>query len=270
MEEARKYAECFEILERLVKPFRKDVGEKLMREKWWLHQRPRPALRKAIKGLKRMLARSRVSNINSIAFVPTSVLCSDAMVIFASDDDADFAILQAAPHTEWLTHYASSMRTDVRYNPSDCFETFPLPLLKNGLRETGAAYHRYRTGLMLERQEGLTKTYNRFHNPDEKSAEVHKLRELHIEMDQAVAAAYGWGDLNLDHGFYETKQGMRYTISEVARREVLQRLLKLNHERYAEELKQGMHDKKGATKKKKAAIKEANQETTLFEKGDDK
>ena len=54
-------------------------------------------------------------------------------------------------------------------------------------------------------------------------------------MDNAVAAAYGWTDLDLGHGFHETKQGIRYTISEPARREVLARLLKLNHERYAEE-----------------------------------
>ncbi|MFN9287368.1 MAG: hypothetical protein ACK6EB_04800, partial [Planctomyces sp.] len=88
-------------------------------------------------------------------------------------------------------------------------------------------------------------TYNRFHAPNEPSADIQKLRDLHVEMDNAVAAAYGWTDLNLDHGFHETKQGIRFTISEPARREVLQRLLKLNHERYAEEVKQGLHGKKG-------------------------
>ena len=66
-------------------------------------------------------------------------------------------------------------------------------------------------------------------------------------MDNAVAAAYGWSDLALDHGFHQTKQGLRYTISEPARREVLGRLLTLNHARYAEEVAQGLHDK-GAKK----------------------
>ena len=97
---------------------------------------------------------------------------------------------------------------------------------------------------MLTRQEGLTDTYNRFHDPDEASADIQKLRQLHVEMDNAVAAAYGWTDLDLGHGFHETKQGVRYTISEPARREVLARLLKLNHECYAEEVKQGLHEKK--------------------------
>ena len=102
---------------------------------------------------------------------------------------------------------------------------------------------------MQTRQEGLTKTYNRFHDPKETAADIQKLRELHVEMDEAVAAAYGWEDLKLQHGFHDTKQGLRYTISEAARREVLDRLLRLNHERYAEEVKQGLHDKKGGKAK---------------------
>jgi hypothetical protein len=106
---------------------------------------------------------------------------------------------------------------------------------------------------MRDHDEGLTETYNRFHNAAEIDADIQKLRDLHVEMDKAVAAAYGWDDLDLGHGFHETKQGIRFTISEAARREVLQRLLKLNHERYAEEVKQGLHDKKkGAAKKAKA------------------
>jgi hypothetical protein len=63
-------------------------------------------------------------------------------------------------------------------------------------------------------------------------------------MDQAVAAAYGWSDLDLGHGFHATKQGERYTLSESARRTVLDRLLALNHLRYAEEVKAGLHEKK--------------------------
>jgi hypothetical protein len=86
---------------------------------------------------------------------------------------------------------------------------------------------------------------------DGTSADIQKLRELHVEMDHAVAAAYGWTDLHLSHGFHHTKQGLRYTISEAARREVLARLLKLNHERYAEEVRQGLHEKKkGGTGRK--------------------
>jgi hypothetical protein len=97
---------------------------------------------------------------------------------------------------------------------------------------------------MTKRQEGLTKTYNRFHNTEEMGSEIQGFRDLHVALDHEVAAAYSWTDLKLDHGFHETKQGIRFTISEAARREVLQRLLQLNHERYAEEVARGLHEKK--------------------------
>jgi hypothetical protein len=68
-------------------------------------------------------------------------------------------------------------------------------------------------------------------------------------MDEAVLAAYGWQDIQLRHDFYEVdylpeNDRVRYTIHPEARKEVLKRLLLLNHERYEEEIKQGLHKKK--------------------------
>ncbi len=119
---------------------------------------------------------------------------------------------------------------------------------------------------MLARQEGLTQTYNRVFNDREESTDIRTVRNLHVEMDQAVAAAYGWDDLDLGHGFHDTKQGTRFTISESARREVLARLLKLNHERYAVEIAQGLHDKKKvkAAKAPRKSKGKASSEPSLF------
>lgn len=144
------------------------------------------------------------------------------------------------------------MRTDMQYTPSLCYDNFPFAIETEECRLAGEKYHEHRRKIMLVRQEGLTKTYNRFHEADEASADIQKLRERHVELDQAVAAAYGWTDLDLGHGFHETKQGLRFTISEPARREVLQRLLKLNHERYAEEVQAGLHQKGKAERAKSA------------------
>jgi hypothetical protein len=158
-------------------------------------------------------------------------------------------------HVAWALKYGPSLRTDARYVVADCFETFPFPSELLKLREIGKCYDDCRRLIMQSRWEGLTKTYNRFHDSDESVADIRELRNLHVEMDNAVADAYGWSDVGLGHGFHATKQGTRFTISESARREVLARLLKLNHERYAEEVKQGLHDKKKpkATKKKSNA-----------------
>jgi hypothetical protein len=61
----------------------------------------------------------------------------------------------------------------------------PIP---DPLNTIGELYHEHRRQIMLTRQEGLTKTYNRFHNPAEQSEDIAELRRLHEAMDHAVAA----------------------------------------------------------------------------------
>jgi hypothetical protein len=141
------------------------------------------------------------------------------------------------------------MRTDLRYTPSDVFETFPQPTPQHGLLWeridcTGRALNEFRADLMVRTNLGLTKTYNRVHDPNEHDPDIVRLRELHVELDYAVRDAYGWTDLQLDHLHWETPQGMRFTVSPAAKDELLDRLLELNHRRYAEEVAAGLHEKK--------------------------
>jgi hypothetical protein len=104
--------------------------------------------------------------------------------------------------------------------------------LIRSLEGFGKSFNDFRDALFINQTWGPTALYSRFHDPEESANYIQKLRDLHVGMDQAVSAAYGWSDFDLGHGFHETKQGLRFTISVPARREVLARLLKLNHERY--------------------------------------
>lgn len=243
IEKAMKYPDCFRIIEEKVKPERVQNNRKVYRDYWWQFAEKRPALLKAIAGMDRVMALSLVNNHLSLGVVPTGTVLAHKLVVFTCADWGFFSVLQSHLHYHWAWHYCSTMRTDINYSPSDCFETFPFPESITNLFSIGKIYHEHRHQTMLARQEGSTKIYNRFHDKAEFSADIKKLRQLHSDMDDAVAAAYGWNDLKLDHGFHETKQGVRFTINEPARSEILQRLLKLNHERYAEEEKQGLHSK---------------------------
>jgi hypothetical protein len=153
----------------------------------------------------------------------------------ASDNLGVFSLLQSHFHYHWAWGHSSTLRRDINYSPSDCFETFPFPPFLVSLESIGERYQSHRRDVMAARREGLTGTYNRFHSPHEVSRDIATLRALHVEMDYAVSAAYGWLDLDLGHGFHETKHGSRYTIAEAAQRKVLDLLLALNHERYAQE-----------------------------------
>jgi hypothetical protein len=166
---------------------------------------------------------------------------SHKIVMFSFDTFFHFAILQSNIHEAWMRRYTSTLRTDVNYSPSDCFMTFAFPQHPDGesnvsAEQTGEAYHEHRRQVMLERQLGLTRTYNLFHNRDCADEDIAALRDLHATMDRAILACYGWTDLDPSHGFHANERGqVRYTVSPTARREILRRLLALNLEIAARE-----------------------------------
>jgi len=252
LERARQYPDLLRIVEERVKPERvrlRGPGDKRNREYWWQFGAYRHEMRRAIAPLRRVLVRSRVSELHALAFVPKGYVYGDATVVFAFDDDYHFALLQSSVHEVWLRKQASSLRTDIRYTPTDCFDTFPFPpeeyrrmasgewrieALEGPFAEAarvGAEYHEHRRQIMLARNIGLTKTYNLFHDPNCTDADIQRLRELHAEMDSVILACYGWVDLDPEHGFYQNERGQtRFTVSPEARREILKRLLILNLE----------------------------------------
>jgi hypothetical protein len=270
---AADYPDCLQIVRERVKPDRDKITySKSAREKWWQYERSRPELYSSIDHLEQVLVRARVANTHSVTYVPKGWVYNEKVVVFPN---GCFTLLQSNLHEVWAREYSSSLKKDMQYTPSDCFETFPFPAPNPSdlstqfptLNTIGETYYTHRQAVMRERQEGLTKTYNRFHDPNETADDIQKLRELHTSMDREVANAYGWQDLDLGHGFHTTKQGIRFTISETARREVLDRLLELNHQRYAEEVAQGLHDrgnKKGKPRGKQAKAKVNPGQTSLF------
>lgn len=145
------------------------------------------------------------------------------------------------------------------------------------MEKAGVELDSYRSRLMLSRNLGLTALYSLVHDPGCHDDEIRRLREIHLEVDEAVKAAYAadekadqgiraweeletrepgalptWRDFDLDHGFHETRQGVRFTIGPQARVDVLDKLLSLNHYRWDQEERQGLHRKK-TTKGRKTA-----------------
>ncbi|MFL5796560.1 MAG: Eco57I restriction-modification methylase domain-containing protein [Actinomycetota bacterium] len=251
LETAMKYPDCYRIVEERVKPERQHLRGRnptgtQRAEAWWRYGRDARYLYEAIHGLDRVIAIALTSKTVMPMFVPTGVVYSHALGLFAYDDDAHFGILSSAFHWWWALSHASTLETRIRYTPTDCFETFPQSEPTDEIARAAKVLDEHRRSMMLERSEGVTKIYNRVHNAGEKAADVLHLRSLHVELDHAVAAAYAWGDLALDHDHHGTPQGLRYTVGPITRAEILDRLLELNHERYHQELAAGLHIKKKA------------------------
>lgn len=307
-DKARQYTDCYEIVERLVKPERlkldgaKNSTNKNRKEKWWLYGSDAKKLYRTIAPMERVLSTSEVTKHLNFSFISTNIVISANADVFPLNKYYHFSILQSTTHDEWARKFSSHLETRLKYSGINAFETFPF--LKHisqkqyqPLEVIGEAYHEHRRQLMLSLQIGLTKTYNLFHKKDLTVADVEKvsknresnppltpfskgglasptfekgyqdilkLRELHVQMDNAVLSAYGWGSdpaqpdkgIDLKHDFYEVdylpeNDRVRFTISPEVRREVLKRLLKLNHEIHAQEEKAGLWEKKKTIKKEK-------------------
>jgi hypothetical protein len=237
LERASSYSACFRQVEKLVKPERSTNNRRQYRTWWWHYAEKRPELTRRIAEMDRVVAITRVSKAVMPTLVPSGQVISERIVVFASDDTGLLAMLSSAVHYWWFisnmtTHGAAA---DPQYSPSRNFETLPLPMVSQDLRRLGDRLDLYRRDLMLARQAGLTATYNLVHGATCTDEDIAELRRIHVAIDEEVVRAYGWDDLVLDHDFYETRQGIRYTVGSVVRQEILDRLLELNHTRYAEE-----------------------------------
>ncbi len=193
-------------------------------------------MRKAIAGLDEVLVIALVSKTVMPMRVPTGQVFSHKLAVFATDSFTDQAVLSTSLHQTWAIKYGSTMRADVNYSPSDVFATFPRPEPTGWLAEIGRTLDTERREIMLRRDLGLTKLYNLVNDPDiadSADADVARMREIHVHLDQAVMDAYGWGDLPLEHGFHTYRQMRRWTVSPAARVEILDLLLEENHRRAA-------------------------------------
>ncbi len=280
---AKDYPDCLEIVERLVKPERtaKSASD-VAKAPWWQFWRGRGERYRTIAHLNRVMVITRHSKVGQFSFLSPRIVFSEATVVLALQKFVDYCFANSAFHEGWAWKHGSTMRSDLRYNPSDIFDTFPFPAgfepnapqpaapsdIRDRLDSLGARLDADRREVMTRIDIGLTTLYNLYHDPDLSPAAVMKaakcseenaswavekiiaLRDLHRSIDEAVRDAYGWKGLDLQHGVHELEflpenDRVRYTVSTEARKEILRRLLALNHKRHAEEVAAGLVDENG-------------------------
>ena len=200
---------------------------------WWLHGKPRQLLRPALESLPRYIATVETTKHRVFQFIDASVL-PDNMLIAIGLDDAEFlSVLSSRHHVVWSLGQGGTLEDRPRYNKSRCFDPFPFPDLtdtqRTRLRALGEELDAHR-----KRQQAahpkltLTSMYNVLEKLragetiDGKDREIYDqgligiLRDLHDQIDTAVAEAYGWPN-------------------DLSDEDILFRLVALNKERAEEE-----------------------------------
>ncbi|HEY8377576.1 MAG TPA: type IIL restriction-modification enzyme MmeI, partial [Nannocystis sp.] len=198
--QAEQWPDLLAIVRARVRPVRERQNRALRKKYWWRFGEVAPALYHAIADLPRCLVISGVCKHVAFSFQPTDRIFSHALVVLSLAGYDAFAVLQSRIHALWARALCSSMKTDLRYTPSDCFENFPFPRPDPRasipeLAAIGETLDAARRAFMLTAQQGLTATYNALTDPACTDPAVLALRRLHLDLDRAVLTAYGWPDL---------------------------------------------------------------------------
>ncbi|MBU1086179.1 MAG: SAM-dependent methyltransferase [Candidatus Omnitrophica bacterium] len=278
LDKVKNFDLCYRILLQKVKPIRASHKRKAYKERWWQYAEKRPGLYEAIRHFPATLVTAKTAKHFGFCFVNTNYVLDQNLSIIASNSYYDFSVLQSSLHDIWVRTFGTTLGQASRYNPATAFENYPFPnnpevSLKKETMDIGKKYYQFREQLMQEMNIGITKLYNLFHLKSLNVMQIEKgcklsmeicekavtdiiqLREFHKKMDIAVIEAYGWSDITPAHNIYEVdflpeNDRIRYTISPEARKEILKRLLKLNHEIHEKEVAEGAFEKKKPKNKK--------------------
>ena len=247
--EAAKYEAPFEYLMNHVQPVRVTNRVKAYRERWWLHARSRPAMRGALRPLRRFIATPTLSKHRLFVWLSAPTLPDHQLVAIAREDDYAFGVLHSRAHELWSLRMGTSLEDRPRYTPTTTFETFPFPWPLDTPDEALTAQQRGQRDAIGEAARALDEARRRWLNPPELvreepdvlpslparllpageaaerelrrrtltnlyNARPAWLSHLHTALDTAVFAAYGWPE--------------SVSPSELGEEELLGRLLAVN------------------------------------------
>lgn len=220
-----------------VKPDRDQNNRKTYRDNWWIFGEPRRELRPALKNLPRYITTVETAKHRFFQFLDASIRPDNMLVNFGLDDAWFLGVLSSRIHVTWALAAGGRLGVgnDPRYNKTRCFDPFPFPdandEAKERIRGLGEQLDAHRKSVLEQhRQLTMTGLYNVLEKMrggvglDDGEKDIYEaglvgvLREIHNDLDRAVADAYGWP-------------------AEAPDEEILERLVALNKERAEEEAK---------------------------------
>jgi hypothetical protein len=210
-DEAREHPVFFDLVRDRVKPQRDANNRASYRDLWWRFGEPRTTLREAMGDLVEFIATPYVAKHRFFVMLDRKVAPDETIVCIASADPFVLGVLSSKIHEAWSLAAGSRLGVgnDPRYNNSLCFDPFPFPDAEGGVREAVIAtvqrLHQHREqALVRDDAVTMTRMYNvvdklrknaSLTDPERhvhEAAACGSLRDLHDQLDAAVAACYGW------------------------------------------------------------------------------
>lgn len=207
--EAQQYPIPYDLTRIRVKPERDANAREGRRRYWWRFGEPNPKLRQMLTGLHRYIATVETAKHHFFTFLNSEVTPDHKLVCIASGDAFHLGVLSSRLHKAWALAAGAALEDKPVYAKKSCFDPFPFPAASAFLRE--------RIGDLAERLDAyrkdavarsaaitMTGIYNVLDKlctgamltPQERKiyelGAIGVIRDIHEELDQLVAEAYGW------------------------------------------------------------------------------
>ena len=257
-EEARaQHPALYQRLFDRVKPERDHNKRESRRRDWWLFGEPVGRLRKAWKGMSRVILTPETSKHRVFSFIDRPFCPDHKLYAICLDDAYWHGVLSSEVHQRWALAAGGTLEDRPTWTNTTCFAPFPFPVTTDD-QQSRVRNLAEQLDVHRKRQQAahpglpLTGVYNvldKLRSGEVLSAKertIHEqglvsvLRQLHDDLDAAVLDAYGWSELlpllRIVHGNDAPAEGQSRDDAKRAFDDViLERLVALNAERVAEE-----------------------------------
>jgi hypothetical protein len=228
-----RFPEVYQHVLMTVKPERDVNRRESYKRLWWIHGEPRKDLRPALNGLSRYIASAEIAKHRIFEFLDGNITPDNRIVVIAVDNAFELGVLSTAAHSLWALGLGGTLEDRPSYSKSMVFDPFPFPDatpeqrtaiadLAEELDATRKAALGEVAGLTMTEIYNLRDKLRRGAPMDlaeqdrARAARAGIVNRLHEQIDEAVAAAYGWP-------------------ADLPPSEIVARLVALNAERAAEE-----------------------------------
>lgn len=220
--------------------------------KWWMFWRTRELDFRRLRLRDTALALPAISKHLIALRVPAEWTFTNKVVLVEDSRPDSHVLLLSSTFEAWARRYGGTMGGGLVLKIGAVMETFPLPT-KVSEPLLAEEWQSLVYGALEEHGPGLTDVLNAVYDPENSDGLINEIRECKRRLDLQVVRSYGWTDFVSAVGAGEQIAGR-----------ILDRLLELNHQRYAEEVAAGLHDKKSKkAPAKRARTVDKNQESLL-------
>lgn len=188
---------------------------------------------------------SKVTKYPICMLAPTNWIYTNKVLIIGTERSDQFTICLSTFFCSWLENYSGGRRGGtLSLSINESVEKFPMPnfITKQDSIDVAAMFNASAVQWSLNNNIGLTGVMNAINSPECEDSVIRELRRNLVTIDQCVAEAYGWDDLDMTRHFYNLegrpeRNSTRFSISKSTRTDIVQRLLELNRQLYSNESK---------------------------------